>query len=168
LARRGVQRLTFLAVAMIAYVFLVLWLTQKIPASKISAIDDDSYNKVLGQTQNIIAGSLAAFAVSQVVDVFGFPSFRRRAGKAMIWLRSTGSTVVSQLIDSFIVLWIGIAIPKGWNMQMFLSAACTNYSFKLVIAVALTPLIYLGHWAVGSFLGHEEAEELAERAAGEG
>jgi len=163
--RRGVRRLTFLAAAMIAYAFIVLTLTMQVPATPFSGVDDASYAKVFGQSRWIIVGSLAAFLVSQLVDVLVFHALRRRTGKTLLWLRATGSTVVSQAIDSIIVLWIGLAVPLHWTPTQFANVAIPNYLVKLAIAVAMTPVVYLGHWLVEKYLGRSVAEALAEQAA---
>ena len=163
--RRGVRRLTFLCASMIAYAFVVLFLTMKVPATSFSGVDDASYNKVFGGSRWIMVGSLTAFMISQFVDVVVFHLLRRRTGSRMIWLRSTGSTVVSQLIDSVVVLWIGLALPLHWSATQFANVAIPNYLVKLVIALCMTPVIYLGHWIVEKYLGHSVAEALAEDAA---
>jgi uncharacterized integral membrane protein (TIGR00697 family) len=163
--RRGVRRLTFLAAAMIAYAFIVLTLTMQVPATPFSGVDDASYSKVFGQSRWIIVGSLAAFLLSQLVDVLVFHALRRRTGKALLWLRTTGSTVVSQAIDSIVVLWIGLALPLHWTPTQFANVAIPNYLVKLVIAVCMTPVVYLGHWLVERYLGRSVAEALAESAA---
>jgi hypothetical protein len=164
---KGVRRITLLTAGMIAWVFVLLWATRLIPAADFSRVDDASFNNVFGQSQWIIVGSLAAFLVSQLVDVAVFHALRRRSGPRMLWLRATGSTVVSQLIDSIVVLWIGLAIPLGWDFRQFASVAVPNYLIKLVIAVLMTPAIYLVHGIVERYLGHAEAEALAEKAASE-
>jgi hypothetical protein len=163
--RRGVRRLTFLTVAMISYDYLVLLLTMRVPAASFSGVDDAAYDKVFGQSRWIIVGSLAAFLTSQLVDVLVFHVLRRRTGKALLWLRATGSTVVSQLIDSIVVLWIGLALPLHWGPAQFASVAAPNYLVKLAIALGMTPVIYFGHWAVDRYLGRSVAEALAEEAA---
>lgn len=174
--KRGVRRLTFLTAAMIAYAFCVLYLTMQVPAAtKLAedgtvvavAVDDASYDNVFLQTRWIIVGSLTAFLLAQLIDVLVFHVLRRRTGKSMIWLRATGSTVVSQLIDSVVVLYIGLALPLKWTMAEFASTAMTNYTVKLVVAIAATPLIYLGHWAIEKYLGKSVAEAIAEEAARE-
>jgi uncharacterized integral membrane protein (TIGR00697 family) len=164
--RRGVRRLTLLTVVMISYAFVVLFVTMEIPAAPFG-VDGDSFNTVFGQSRWIIVGSILAFAASQLVDVFIFHVFRRRTGKRLLWLRATGSTIVSQLIDSIVVLYIGLALPLGWTAETFFTSAATNYSVKLLIALAMTPVIYLGHSAVERFLGKPNAEALAEAAAAE-
>lgn len=171
--KRGVRRLTFLAAAMIAYTFAVLYVTMQVPSAmvmrdgveKAMGVDDASYNTVFGQTQSIILGSLLAFLIAQLIDVLVFHVLRRRTGKSLIWLRATGSTVVSQLIDSVVVLYVGLALPLGWSLSEFASVAATNYTIKLIVAIAATPLVYLGHWAVERYLGKSVAEAIAEEAA---
>jgi len=162
--RRGVRRLTFLTVAMIAYAFVILAVT-RLPEATPLGVDGDSFDKVFGQSQWIIVGSVTAFLASQLLDVFVFQWLRRFTGKSMLWLRATGSTVVSQMIDSVIVLYIGLALPMHWDWSTFIATAIPNYTVKLVIAVLATPLIYLGHWIVEKYLGKEAAEEIAASAA---
>jgi hypothetical protein len=174
--KRGVRRLTFLTAAMIAYAFCVLYLTMQVPAAtkvteegitKAVGVDDAAYDRVFLQTRWIIVGSLTAFLLAQLIDVLVFHVLRRRTGKALIWLRATGSTVISQLIDSVVVLYIGLAVPLGWTLAEFASVAVTNYTVKLLVAIGATPLIYLGHWAIERYLGKSVAEAIAEKAARE-
>jgi uncharacterized integral membrane protein (TIGR00697 family) len=137
------------------------------PDWKPGVANDDQFNTVFGQSQWIIAGSITAFIVGQFVDSFVFWFFRKRTGGKLIWLRATGSTLISQLIDSFVVLFIAFVIPGIFTMKRFWSVGFTNYCFKLMIAIALTPLIYLGHWLVKKYLGKEHAEHIEEMVAEE-
>jgi uncharacterized integral membrane protein (TIGR00697 family) len=70
----------------------------------------------------------------------------------MIWLRSTGSTVISQLFDSFIVLGIAFYLPGIMTTETYILSGFTGYSVKLVIAVLMTPMIYLGHYLIEQYL----------------
>jgi queuosine precursor transporter len=168
--KRGVRRLTLLTVVMIAYAFVVLYFAQLMPTAtgadgNAIGVDAASFNEVFGTSRWIIVGSMTAFAVSQLIDVAVFHAFRRRTGRAMLWLRATGSTLVSQLIDSLIVLYIGLAVPFGWTAAQFWTTAISNYAIKIVIAILMTPLIYLVHGIIDRYLGEEVAERLAESAA---
>jgi uncharacterized integral membrane protein (TIGR00697 family) len=165
--RRGVRRLTWLTIVMIAYAFVAISVAGWPPAAPFSSVGDAAFSQVFTQSRWIIVGSLAAFAVSQLVDVTVFHLLRRRTGRARLWMRSTGSTVVSQMIDSVVVLYIGLAIPNGWDLSRFATVAIPNYLIKLVIAFAMTPLIYLVHGVIDRYLGREEAERLAAEAAAE-
>lgn len=149
---KGVRRLSVITASLIAYTFFVLYFAMKIPSTGISSVSTSQFNAVFGQSQWIIVGSIIAFLVSQLIDVSIFHFFKRRTGKKMIWLRSTGSTVISQLFDSFIVLGIAFWIPGIMDTKTFFLSALTGYTIKLVIAVLMTPLIYLGHWMIEKYI----------------
>lgn len=164
--KNGVKKLTFITAALIAYAFIVLFFSIIIPAAKgVSAVTDEQFQAVFGQSMWIIFASIIAFLISQFVDVFIFWLLRNKTGGKMIWLRSTGSTVVSQLIDTFIVLGIAFWLTGKMSTAEYVNAALTGYTFKLIIAILLTPLIYLGHYLVNNYLGKELSDQLIEKAA---
>lgn len=166
--KTGVRKLSMITASLIAYAFIILFVAIKIPAAVgISTVTDEQFFAVFGQSMWIIVGSIIAFLTSQFVDVFIFWILRDKTGGKMIWLRSTGSTVISQLIDTFVVLGIAFWLPGKMTTDVFINAALTGYTFKLVIAVALTPMIYLGHSVVDKYLGEEEAQEIIKHTAEE-
>ena len=171
----GVKRISYLAAAFIAYSFLVIYLTMKLPPAQwwLDANNNDSagnyfnmdfaFNKILGQGSRIIVASLAAFLIGQLVDVFVFQKLRKITGSKMLWLRATGSTIVSQFIDSFVVLYL--AFSGIFSNQQILAIGITNYLYKFTVAILLTPLIYGGHFIIDKYLGKENAEKLSEESA---
>jgi queuosine precursor transporter len=153
---KGVRKLSFITAGLIAYSFVILLIAISIPAAKgISPVTDDQFYAVFGQSMWIIVGSIIAFLVSQLIDVWVFHYFKNKTGDTMIWLRTTGSTIVSQLFDSFIVLGIAFYLPGKMNFETFISSALTGYTFKLVVAILLTPLIYIGHNFIKKYLANE-------------
>ena len=100
---RAVRRLTLLAVCLIAYAFVVLWACGLVPAADISPVDDASFDVVFNQSRWIIVGSIIAFAIAQLLDVMVFVLLRNRTHGKFLWLRAVGSTVVSQLVDTFVI-----------------------------------------------------------------
>lgn len=154
---KGVKKLSLITAALIAYTFILLLIGLNIPAVKGDGlITDDQFSAVFGQSMWIIVGSISAFLVSQLIDVTLFHFLKNRTGEKMLWLRSTGSTVISQLFDSFIVLGIAFWLPGKINGETFVTSAFTGYSVKLLIAIGLTPLIYLGHYLIDNYLGAEK------------
>ncbi len=154
---KGVKKLSFITAGLIAYTFFLLLIGLNIPAVKGDGlITDDQFSAVFGQSMWIIVGSITAFLVSQLIDVTLFHFLKNKTGNKMLWLRSTGSTVISQLFDSFIVLGIAFWLPGKINTQTFIASAFTGYSVKLVIAVGLTPIIYLGHYLIDNYLAREK------------
>jgi uncharacterized integral membrane protein (TIGR00697 family) len=174
--KKGVRRITFITVGLIAYAFFAIYIAMKLaPADfwlEVNSTDsagnpiniNEAFRLVLTQGLNIIVASLVAFIVGQFVDVFVFHKLRNVTGKKMIWLRATGSTLISQLIDSFVVLVVAFYILGPWTLDQVLSVGFTNYIYKFLIAIGLTPLLYLAHFLIDGFLGKELAEEMMESA----
>lgn len=166
--KEGVRKLSLITASLIAYAFVILFVAIKVPAAVgISTVTDDQFFAVFGQSLWIIVGSIVAFLLSQFIDVFIFWLLRDKTGGKMIWLRSTGSTVISQLVDTFVVLGIAFWLPGKMTTDVFINAALTGYTFKLIIAVVLTPMIYAGHSLIDRYFGDEEANELIQKSAEE-
>ena len=183
--QKGVRLLSFLAVAMIIYAFFMFfigirlapadfWPTSHIqPDLPLSQQDDlrtkvGDYNfafrLVFGQGLWIIVGSLVAFLVGQFLDVYIFHRIKKVTGEKKIWLRATGSTLVSQFVDSFVVLLIAFYIGADWSLVLVLAIGVVNYCYKFFMAIILTPVIYLAHYIIDQYLGEERASELKLRA----
>lgn len=172
--KEGVKNLSLLTSVLIAYMFVVLLVGVAIPAVPFSPVTDAAFSNVFGQSMWIIVASLIAFLTSQMVDVFVFWMVRERTAGRFLWLRSTGSTVVSQLVDTFVIMWIAFYLPS-WleavpverriTFAQFLTISSSNYLYKLAIAVGMTPVIYLGHGIIDRALGQKESEHLIDEAA---
>jgi len=126
---------------------------------------DIAYRKIFGQGLWIITGSMVAFLVGQIVDVTVFHKIKRVTGEDKIWLRATGSTLVSQFIDSFVVLIIAFYIGSDWDLGRVLAIGSMNYIYKFVVAIALTPVIYAAHYLIDSYLGVDTATTMKSEAA---
>lgn len=153
---KGVKKLSLITACLIAYTFVIIYMAMQIPAvAGDGLVSDNQFNGVFGQSLWIIVGSITAFMVSQLIDVTIFHFLKNKTGNKMIWLRSTGSTVISQLFDSFIVLGIAFWMTGKMTTEVFIASAFTGYFVKLIIAIALTPLIYLGHSIIEKYLHNE-------------
>lgn len=171
----GVKRISYLTAGLIAYAFLVIFITMKLPPAgwwmDANSVDgegnyfnmDFAFNKIFGQGQRIILGSLTAFIIGQLTDVFVFQKLKRITGPGKLWMRATGSTIVSQFIDSFVVLFIAFA--GTFSTKQIIAIGITNYIYKFIVAIALTPLIYLGHNIIDKYLGKEHAAKMSEEAS---
>jgi queuosine precursor transporter len=171
----GVRRISYLTAGLIAYAFIIIFLTMKLPPAQwwMDANSQDTagnyfnmdfaFNKIFGQGNRIILGSLSAFLLGQLVDVFIFHKLRKITGNKMLWLRATGSTLVSQLVDSFVVLFI--AFYGVFSNSQIVAIGITNYIYKFGVAILLTPLIYFGHYFIDRYLGKENSDRISEEAA---
>jgi hypothetical protein len=155
----GVRKLTYITIALISFTFIILSIALNIEATSFSPVSDDTFRKVFGQSQWIIVGSIIAFLISQLVDVYVFWFFKTITGNKHIWLRATGSTLVSQLVDTFVVQYIAFVLPGKWAFDEFLRNASWGYTFKLLVALALIPLIYIGHHVIGRYIKKDELSD---------
>lgn len=171
--KKGVRFLSFTAAGLISYAFLMVFLAINLTPADfwIERTTSDgiinmesAFQVIFGQGLWIIVGSLTAFLVGQLVDVTVFHFVKTKTGSSRIWLRATGSTLVSQFIDSFVVLFIAFYIGAGWDLKLVLAIGIVNYSYKFLIAVLLTPLLYVIHFLVDLYLGKNAAHKLMEEA----
>lgn len=174
--RRGVQFISWVAVGLIGYGFVFAYAAIHLaPASwwvgaaQAQGVPDyqAAFSAIFGQGMWTIGGSLVAFLVGQLIDVAVFHHIRKRTGEKHVWLRATGSTAVSQLVDSFVVIWIAFVLgPQHWPTSQFLAVSTVNYVYKMGFAIALIPLLYLMRRWITRYLGAERAEELRLQASG--
>lgn len=184
--QRGVRLLSYLAVALILYAFVMFYvgihltpadfwpqshIDPSLPEASQQAIRDKvsdydyAYKLVFGQGLWIIIGSLVAFLIGQIIDVAVFHRVKRVTGERFIWLRATGSTLVSQFIDSFVVLFIAFYLGADWGLSLVLAIGVVNYIYKFTMALLLTPVIYGAHALIERYLGTELAADMKRRAA---
>jgi uncharacterized integral membrane protein (TIGR00697 family) len=172
---RGVRLISWVTVLFIAYAFVAAYVSIGlspadfwVQANADLGVPDiqNAYAQVFGQGLWTIGGSMVAFLLGQLIDVTIFHRIRRVTGERMVWLRATGSTAVSQLIDSFMVLYIAFVIgPQKWPVPQFLAVGTVNYLYKMCAAIALIPLLYLMRRLIHRYLGAQTAAALREEAA---
>lgn len=168
--QKGVRLLSFLTSALIVYAFIMVFAAIHVaPADwwvgsyKEQGVEDAqvAFSTIFGQGQWIIAGSIIAFIIGQILDAFVFQRIRKMTGEKYIWLRANVSTFVSQFIDSYVVLYIAFVLgPPKWSIGLFLAVGMVNYCYKIFVAVLLTPFIYLSRGLIERFLGKELSAQL--------
>lgn len=175
-----VRFLSFFAVGLIFYAFIMVYGTIQLAPNDWwqfeSGLISDSvgkvvdmnaaYAKIMGQGVWITLGSITAFLVGQLVDVLIFHKIKRITGEKRIWLRATGSTLVSQLVDSYVVALIAFWLGSGWDLLWVLAISSVNYLYKFAVAILVTPIIYFSHHLIDAYLGYERAEAMKKEAAG--
>jgi len=171
---RGVRFISWLAVGLISYAFLGAYLAIHlapaewwIKAGESQGVPDmqSAFSAIFGQGMWTIVGSATAFLIGQLVDVSVFHAIRRATGERWVWLRATGSTWVSQFIDSFVVLYIAFVLgPQQWPTDLFLAVGTVNYCYKASMAILMIPVIYGVRRAIRAYLGDAAAHALEEAA----
>ena len=173
---RAVRRISYTAVALISYAFIMFYASMSIPPADwwVGSRSEQgipnmqaAFAGIFGQGMWIILGSLVAFLVSQIIDVYVFHRIKKYTGEKKVWLRATGSTLVSQLVDSFVVLIIAFKLGNNWSWTQVIAIACMNYIYKFSMAVLLTPLIYVAEHRIEKYLGHDTAMRMKRAAMGD-
>lgn len=170
---KGVRFLSYLTVSLIIMAFAAVYGAMHLaPADWWVGVNADkgvpdmqkAFEALFGQGLWIIAGSVAAFLIGQLLDVAIFHRIKQVTGEGKIWLRATGSTLVSQWVDSFVVIFIAFYVGQGWSFPKVLAIALVGYTYKFVVALLATPIIYLVHELIERYLGHALAAEMKKAA----
>ncbi len=179
--KKGIKKISYFTILLIIYVFIIIYMSTKLTPNNywlnINSVDnhgnpfniDYAYNIIFLQSTGIIIGSIIAFLIAQILDVIVFHKLKRMTKGKFIWLRATGSTLISQFIDSFVVLFIAFYLlapnDKVWSLSQVFSVGFDNYTFKFIIAILITPLIYLAHYLIDSYMGEALAKKCKNRAS---
>jgi queuosine precursor transporter len=170
---KGVKFLSYLTVALISLSFFAAYgAIHLVPAAWWVGINASkgipdtqaAYAQIFGQGMWIVVASIIAFLVGQVLDVFIFHKIKERTGEKMIWLRATGSTLFSQLVDSLIVIIIAFKLGQDWSWAKVIAIALVGYSYKFVVAILITPIIYWVHFIIEKYVGDETASNMKQQA----
>lgn len=172
---KGVRFLSYLTAGLILFAFLAVFVSIRlVPADfwPMSHIQDaqsqnaevknlnTAFKLIFGQGLWIIVGSLVAFLVGQVIDVFVFHKIKKVTGETRIWMRAGISTLVSQFIDSYVVLIIAFYIGAQWPLAQVIAIGTVNYFYKVTLAILLLPAIYIMHYVIEKYLGKDLAEKM--------
>lgn len=174
----GVKQVRFLSIltsVLIGFAFLVVWLAMKLQPADFWIINKvngqqvnmiSAFDAIFGQGMWIIVGSITAFLIGQMVDVLIFHRIKKFTGEKALWLRATGSTLFSQLIDSFVVIFIAFYLNPAynWSWQMVAAIGLVGYTYKFIVALAMTPILYLVHGVIDSYLGKDLAHRMIKMA----
>ena len=179
--KKGIKKISYFTILLIIYVFIIIYMSTKLTPNNywlnINSVDnhgnpfniDYAYNIIFLQSTGIIIGSIIAFLIAQILDVIVFHKLKRMTKGKFIWLRATGSTLISQFIDSFVVLFIAFYLlapnDKIWSLSQVFSVGFDNYTFKFIIAILITPLIYLVHYLIDNYMGEALAKKCKNKAS---
>ena len=178
--KKGIKKISYFTILLIIYVFIIIYMSTKLTPNNywlnINSTDNNgnpfdinyAYNIIFLQSTGIIIGSIVAFLIAQILDVIIFQKIKKITKGKYIWLRATGSTLISQFIDSFIVLFIAFYFlapdNKEWSISQVFSVGFDNYTFKFIVAILITPAIYLAHYLIDNYLGNSLANNCKSEA----
>lgn len=149
---RGVIWLGFAANLLVV---IALWIAGIIPGAGFWG-DQDAYDTILGQTRWILAGSFVAYLIGEFSNSTVLAYLKYKMQGRYLFVRTIGSTVVGQGLDSFIFIYIAFGIGGDWSAQSLLSAALAQWITKIVYETAATPLTY----AVVGYMKEKEKSDV--------
>jgi uncharacterized integral membrane protein (TIGR00697 family) len=147
--KRAARFVTWVGFGMAALAYVFIYVAAAIPIAELTraadwtGVTEAAFDRVFVGSQRMIAASLCAYLIAQFVDISIFHALRQATHQRLLWLRASGSTVLSQLVDTItinFVAWFGV-LPLAEIGRIMLS----SYVLKVLIAVGLTPLVYAGH-----------------------
>lgn len=170
--RKGVRRISFMGAGFIGYAFIIIFITTILPPTPFWVENNQlvcgggfdincAFKTIFSQGLSMIIASITAFLVGQVLDAYVFYLFKKKwSSSKNIWIRATGSTLVSQFFDSFIVLTIAFFIFGNWTFSQVISVGIVQYTFKMIATFALIPVLYFAHTVIKRYLGKELADDM--------
>lgn len=167
--KKAARYVTYCAFGCAVLSFVFLYVALAVPIADFArgadwdGVNDASFRNVFGGSLRMIVASLTAYMIGQLTDIFIFHKLRNATSGKMLWLRATGSTLVSQLIDTIVVSLVAWTGSRAGSE--ILNIILTGYSLKVLIAIGLTPVIYAGHAALARFFGIEPLPVDLKRAA---
>lgn len=148
---QAARRVTWIGLFCAALAFTLINVSRIMPVAAESPLPQDAYERVFAMSNRLYVASLFAYVTGQLSDIAIFTLLKRLTGERLVWLRVAGSTVVSQALDSFVITTVLFYGNPGANGQVptwptILRIAATGYILKFMLALAMTPLVYLGRW----------------------
>lgn len=162
---KGVKFISWLTAILVLYAFVLTYFAINLtPAlwwktvNQSKGVDDmqSAFKAVFGQGNWIIVGSLTAFLVGQILDALIFQRIKTLLNNKMLWLRATVSTIISQFIDSYLVLFIAFYLGSNWKLNTVLSIGTGNYIYKFTVALLMIPLLYFIHFLINKYLKNDD------------
>lgn len=159
--KRGARRVVYVAFAMTALAFAMIALSRAVPIREDipGTATQEAFENIFGAAALMYIASLIAFLCGSLLDIVLFGLFKRLTKGKLVWLRATGSTVISQLFDSLVISFVFfLAIPLLLRRPAatpgdVLQIALDGYTLKFVLAILVTPFIYLGRWMLREWFG---------------
>lgn len=142
------------------FVLLIILVADAVPQTNWSPVSGEMFHKVFGLFGPAVFASMTAYLVAQFIDIRIFHFWKRLTKGRHLWLRNNGSTVVSQLVDTSLVLLL-LCATGAIEWSRFPGLLENGFLFKVLVALADTPLFYVSVWLLRRALSLQRTEEVA-------
>jgi len=156
--RKNTQRVVFVGFFASAFVLGILWLGDQFPSIVGSPVSDSEYAKVFQNSYKVVFSSMVAYLAAQFVDVRIYHFWKNLTNGKYLWLRNNGSTIVSQLVDTTLV--VGVLFYGQMPLSEMAVLILDGWLFKILFAFIDTPAMYAAVYGIRSVFGLKINEEL--------
>jgi queuosine precursor transporter len=124
------------------FILLIIFIADQVDAADWSPLDNHTFSRVFGLTIVAVGSSMLAYLTAQFIDIRIFHFWKNLTKGKHLWLRNNASTVVSQLVDTSVVLLLLCSAGAiGW--ERFFALLWNGFLFKVIAAFLDTPIFYL-------------------------
>ena len=124
------------------FMLLIVVISDFMPATAWSPVSSDTFHQVFGLSGAAVFASMMAYLFAQYIDIRIFHFWKRLTNGKHLWLRNNASTVFSQFIDTFSVLFL-LCMFNVLSWEMFSTLLINGFLFKVFFAAFDTPIVYL-------------------------
>jgi len=147
---KAAKNTVYIGLAMSMLVFVVMNIAQAMPyLDKPFNVSKESFDQIFGSAKVMYIASICAYFVGSLSDIWLFGVIKKATGGKLLWLRAAGSTVISQVLDSFVVSYLAFSLGKelqgqtGATLPEVLNIAATGYGLKFFLSACMIPFLYL-------------------------
>ena len=123
------------------FCLLIISIANFLPATNWSPVNNKIFKLVFGNTILAVGASMLAYLCAQLIDIRIYHFWKKLTNGKHLWLRNNGSTIFSQLVDTFLIIFL-LCSGGAIEWTKFNSLFIQGFSFKILIAVIDTPIIY--------------------------
>lgn len=147
---KAAKNTVYIGLGMSMLVFFVMNVAQAMPyLDKPFNVTPESFNMIFGSAKLMYIASVTAYFIGSLSDIWLFGVIKKATKGKLLWLRATGSTIISQILDSFVVSYIAFSLGKSLTGQTpatfdeVLNIAATGYGLKFLLSFSMTPFLYV-------------------------
>ncbi|QNE31384.1 queuosine precursor transporter [Sphingomonas sp. NBWT7] len=136
------RRVIWAGFAATVFMALMAWVVVALPPAP-DWTNQAAYESVFGQVPRIVFASMCAFWAGEFVNSYVLARMKLATGGRHLWMRTIGSTIAGQGIDSLIFYPLAFLGAQGWTTELVVTVLFTQWALKVAWEVVLTPLTYL-------------------------
>ncbi|MBN2458399.1 queuosine precursor transporter [Candidatus Woesearchaeota archaeon] len=141
--KKKAREFVYISVFCLLFMLLMTWVAIKMPPNPTWG-NQEAYASVFGSTLRMTVASVIAFMLSQFHDVWAFHFWKEKTKGRFLWLRNNLSTLISQLIDTTVFMFVAFYhINPKFTVPFIISLIIPYYLFKVAFAILDTPFVYL-------------------------